>query len=90
LNNLQLYIAVAIPSVLVILAWISSNVRQTTMERRMDSFGLRMEKRMDSFDSRMEAKFERLEAKMDRRFDGVLDGIGGLRERVAVVESKQQ
>jgi hypothetical protein len=79
LNNVQLYIAVSIPSVLVILGWLSNNTRLAAVGERIDAVG-----------STLAGKMDRLEAKMDRRFDGVLDGIGSLRERVAVVESKQE
>jgi hypothetical protein len=70
---------VSIPSVLVILGWLSNNTRLAAVGERIDAVG-----------STLAGKMDRLEAKMDRRFDGVLDGIGSLRERVAVVESKQE
>ena len=81
MNNAQLYLAVAIPSVLVILSWINNNARQTMMDLRFDLLDRRFES--------LETKMERLAAKVDRRFDGVMDGMGSLRERVAIVESKQ-
>ncbi len=91
----------AIPSVLVVLGWLGSNIRLAAVEKRIDSLETKMDTKFERLESKMEgkfgrleaemdAKFDRLESKMDRRFDGVFDGVGSLRERVAVLESEEQ
>lgn len=86
MTNVQLWLSVGLPSLLIVLSWITNNTRFD-----------RIEKRLDSHDER----FGKLEAKMDTRFDAMIAAVHAdtleimramtsLHERVAVVETKQR
>ena len=81
MTNTQLLLSIGIPSLLVVLSWLSNDKRFSNLEARMD----RLDARMD----RLEARMDRLEARMDARFDALTSQIISLHERVAVVEARQ-
>jgi DNA anti-recombination protein RmuC len=78
MTNLQLLLSIGIPSILVVLSWISNNSRLADHEKRFDSIDKRfdsvdkrfesIDKRFDSIDKRFESMERRFE-EMDRRFD---------------------
>ncbi len=74
MTNVQLLLSISIPSVLVVLAWLSNTTKLTTMETRLNRLEDRMDRRFDQ---------------VDKRFDDLTGKIIGLHERVAVVEAKQ-
>ncbi len=78
MTNIQLLLSIGIPSLLVIMSWLSNNTRLSNLERRMDSNTDRLDGRVNS-----------LHARMDQRFDYLIDATVKLHERVATVEAKQ-
>ena len=73
MTNLQLLLSIGIPSLLIVLSWITNN-------SRLD----RIEKRLDAQDSR----FNELQASNHRDALEILRSMTALHERVAVVETK--
>ena len=77
MTNVQLYLTIGIPSLLVLLSWLSNNKRFDAIEKRLDG---------------MDARFDRVEARLDlisadlRQFyhlTGTLDG------RLQAIEKRQ-
>jgi hypothetical protein len=81
MTDLQLLLAIGIPSLLVVLSWISNNSRHDATNARID----RMEGRFDGLESRLN---ELLEAVHGDSLE-LMRAITALHERVAVVETKQ-
>ncbi len=81
MTNLQLLLTIGIPSILVVLSWISNNARLNALERRLDATDRKFEAIDRRFDDLMIAQHnDALE---------ILRSMTNLHERVAVVESKQ-
>jgi hypothetical protein len=87
-TNLQLYLTIGIPSILIVLSWLANSVRFSAIDSRFE----RIDRRLDAIDRRLDAH--------DRRFDDVIANghkdaleimrsMTALHERVAVVEAKQ-
>lgn len=90
MNNIQFYIAVAIPSVLVILSWIQANSRsgdlKESINRQHSELKDSMKNQFDNVDRRFQAidhQFESVNKRLDRIDDdlkhfhnvtGVLEG----------------
>jgi hypothetical protein len=74
MTNLQLLLTIGIPSILVVLSWISNNSRLNAHDKRFDE----MERRFDSVISSQHK--DALE---------IMRNMTALHERVAVVEANQ-
>lgn len=81
MTDLQLLLPIGIPSVLVILAWLSNNSRLGRVEQRLDVFEQRFRQVNLRFDAVIDANHrDALE---------IMRAMTALHERVAVVESRQ-
>jgi len=75
MTNLQLLLTIGIPSLLVVLSWMSNNARFAAVDKRIDDLDRKMERKFDEIDRRFEAidrRFELIDRKfeeMERRFD---------------------
>ena len=83
MTNVQLLLAIGIPSFLVIPSWLSNNSKLTTMEVRLD-------RRIEDLSSRLDGRINSLADSHHRDMLQMVQALTGLHERVAVVESKQQ
>ena len=73
MTNLQLLLSIGIPSLLIVLSWITNNSRFDRIEKRLDAH---------------DARFNDLQASNHRDALEILRGMTALHERVAVVETK--
>ncbi len=88
MTNLQLWLAIGIPSILIIVAWLSQNARFAGIDSRFD----RVDKRLDAIDRRLDAhdkRFDDVIANGHRDALEIMRSMTALHERVAVVEAKQ-
>jgi hypothetical protein len=96
MTNLQLLLTIGIPSLLVVLSWLSNNARFAAIEKRIEALELKTDRKFEQIDR----KFEEIEQRFERRFQDVitaqhkdalviLQSMTSLHERVAVVEAKQ-
>ena len=60
MTNIQLLLSIGIPSLLVIMSWLSNNTRLSNLERRMDSNTDRLDGRVNSLHARMDQRFDYL------------------------------
>jgi len=74
MTDTQLLLSIGIPSLLVVLSWISNNSRHDATNARID---------------RMEGRFDELIAAVHGDSLELMRAITALHERVAVVETKQ-
>ena len=77
MTNSQLWLAIGIPSVLVVLSWIQQNARFSAMERRFEVI-----------DQKFDGKFDSMRTEMITLRDTIHRDMITLHERVAVVEAK--
>ena len=89
MTNMQLLLSIGIPSLLVILSWISNNTRLANLEQRLDAGTNRLDGRINALSDRLDRQIDSLQARMDQRFDYLVDATVKLHERVATVEAKQ-
>jgi len=68
LTNQQLYLAIGIPSFLVILAWVTSFVQNNRTDAKIDALRAEMSAKLDGLRSEMFAKFDALRAEMFHEF----------------------
>ena len=78
MTNVQLLLSIGIPSVLVILGWLSNNARLASLEQRFDRFETNVEQRFNSV----------LDASHRDALE-IMRAMTALHERVAVVEARQ-
>jgi hypothetical protein len=92
MTNLQLLLTIGIPSLLVVLSWMSNNARFAAIGKKFGSIDRKFEQ--------IDRKFGEMEQRLKRRFQDVitaqhrdsleiLRNMTALHERVAVVETKQ-
>ncbi len=87
MSNMQFYIAVAIPSVLVILSWIQSNSRandlKESLQRQLSDVKEGTNRELSDLKTSMDRQFEQVNRRLDRIDDdlkhfhnvtGVLEG----------------
>lgn len=67
MTNMQFYIALAVPSILVFLSWMQQDKRLARLEATID----KLDARVDRLELKVDARFERLEARIDARFDAI-------------------
>ncbi len=96
MTNLQLLLSIGIPSVLVILSWISNNQRLSRLEAGLDRTNGRLEAGLDNTNRRLDAGLDSVNKRLeDARADShkdaleIMRSMTALHERVAVVEAKQ-
>ena len=65
LTNMQFYIALAVPSILVILSWLQQDKRLARLESTIDKMGSRIDGRLDRLDSRIDHLDGRIEARLN-------------------------
>ena len=68
MTNQQLYLAIAIPSVLVVLSWITSIVQNNRTDAKIDALRSEMHAKIDALRSEVHAKFDALRAEMFHEF----------------------
>jgi hypothetical protein len=85
MTNLQLLLTIGIPSLLVVLSWLSNNVRFAALEKRLDALELKTDRKFDE----IERRFQDVIAAQHRDSLEILRSMTSLHERVAVVEAKQ-
>jgi hypothetical protein len=94
MNNMQLDLSIGIPSVLVILAWISnkSDMHALRTEMRSDMTSLRTELRSDMASLRTEFRSDNdsLRKEMIGLCKEIYEAMIPLHERMAVIEIKQK
>jgi hypothetical protein len=78
MTNVQFLLSIGIPSVLVILSWISNNTRLSRLETASDA----LQRRMDDFQRGMHNDMLSFQA-------ALLGEMANLRERVAAVEARR-
>ncbi len=81
MTNLQLLLTIGIPSLLVVLSWLSNHSRFAALEKRMDAIDRKVEA--------MEFRFQDVISAQHRDSLEILRNMTALHERVAVVETKQ-
>jgi tetrahydromethanopterin S-methyltransferase subunit G len=86
MTNLQLLLTIGIPSLLVVLSWLSNNARFAALEKRLDALELKtdrkfeqidrkfeeIDRRFDEMERRFEARFQEMELRFERRFQDVI------------------
>lgn len=65
MTNTQLLLSIGIPSLLVILSWLSNNARLNNVEKRLDAH----DKRLDEIVSDMNRRFTEVIVSTNKRFD---------------------
>ncbi len=65
LTNMQFYIALAVPSILVILSWLQQDKRLARLESTIDKMDSRIDGRLDRLDSRIDHLDGRIEARLN-------------------------
>jgi len=99
MTNLQLLLTIGIPSLLVVLSWMSNNARFAAIDKQFD----RIDQKFEAIDRKFEEidrRFDEMEQRFERRFQDVISAqhkdaleilrsMTALHERVAVVETKQ-
>jgi uncharacterized protein involved in exopolysaccharide biosynthesis len=94
MNNHQLYLSIGIPSILIILAWISNRSNITALRSEMAQLrrdiALDMTQLRKDLHSDMEQLRKDLHGDMTQLRDSIHRDIISLYERVAVVETRQQ
>ncbi len=68
MTNLQLLLTIGIPSLLVVLSWMSNNARFAAVDKRIDDLDRKMERKFDEIDRWFEAMDRRFEL-IDRKFE---------------------
>jgi hypothetical protein len=87
MTNLQLLLTIGIPSLLVVLSWMSNSARMAAHDKRFDD----MERKFVEVDRRfgeMDRKIDALIIAQHRDTLEILRNMTSLHERVAVVEAK--
>ena len=64
LTNMQFYIALAVPSILVILSWMQQDKRLARLESTLDQMDDRLGGRMDRLESRIDELDRRVEMRL--------------------------
>jgi hypothetical protein len=94
MNNSQLYLSIGIPSILIILAWISNRSDVTALRAEMIQFRKDMNAEMNQLRKDMHAEMTQLRKDLASDMAQLRDSIHRdmilLHERVAVVETRQQ
>jgi hypothetical protein len=85
MTNLQLLLTIGIPSLLVVLSWMSNNARFAANEKRVDALEQKMDRKFDE----VERRFQDVITAQHRDALEILRSMTALHERVAVVETKQ-
>ena len=96
MTNIQLLLAIGIPSLLVFLSWLSNNSRHDRTDSRLDAIDAKFDRKFEAVNGKFDAKFEAV----GKRFDDVIAAVHNdsleimrsmtaLHERIAVVETKQ-
>ena len=88
MTNVQLWLAIGIPSFLIVLAWLSNSARVGGIDSRFD----RVDKLLDALDRRLDAhdhRFDDVIANSHKDALEIMRSMTALHERVAVVEAKQ-
>jgi len=81
MTDIQLLLSIGVPSLLVVLSWLSNNSRLGRAESRLDA----MDKRFDRIDRR----FDEVIAAIHKDTLEIMRAMTALHERVAVIETKQ-
>jgi hypothetical protein len=96
MTNLQLLLTIGIPSLLIVLSWITNNSRFDRIEKRLDLHDTRFNDLQTASDTRFSAlqsasdtRFSALQSASHRDALEILRSMTALHERVAVVETKQ-
>lgn len=85
MTNMQFYIALAVPSILVILSWLQQDKRLARVESvvdRLDSRIDRLDGRIDHLDSRIDARLNTIEHDL-RQFYSVTGELKGRVDELA-------
>lgn len=95
MNNVQLLLSIGIPSLLVVLTWLSNNTKLAAFERRLDGIDERLDTVDDRF-NRVDDRFNEVNSRFNQVIDAqhrdaleIMRALTALHERVAVVETKQ-
>ena len=85
MTNVQLFLTIGIPSILIVLTWVSNISRFAALEKRIDG----VDGRIDDLSARLDGSINSLADSHHRDMLQIMQALTGLHERVAVVESKQ-
>ena len=85
MTNLKLLLTIGIPSLLVVLSWMSNNSRFAANEKRLDAIEQKMDRKFDE----IERHFQDVIMAQHRDALEIMRNMTALHERVAVVETKQ-
>jgi hypothetical protein len=82
MTNLQLLLTIGIPSLLVVLSWLSNNARFAAIDKQFDRVDRKFEqidqkfeeidRRFDEMERRFETRFQEMELRFERRFQDVI------------------
>jgi len=92
MTNLQLLLTIGIPSLLVVLSWMSNNARFAAIDKKFDSIDRKFEqidRRFEEMEQRFERRFQDVITSQQRDALEIMRNMTALHERVAVVETKQ-
>jgi hypothetical protein len=81
MTDVQLLLSIGIPSLLVVLSWISNGARHSATNARIDA----LERKFDSLNGRFDGVISAVHSDSLE----IMRAITALHERVAVVETKQ-
>ena len=85
MTDIQLLLSIGIPSILVVLSWLSNNSRLSRLENRLDSTESRFDRRFDEIEKRLN---DIITAVHNDTLE-IMRSMTALHERVAVIEVKQ-
>ena len=86
MTNMQLLLSIGIPSLLIVLSWLTNNTRFDRIERRLDGH----DARFDRMDDKFSAKIDALQSAGHKDALEIMRQLTALHERIAVVEEKQR
>lgn len=82
MSNIQFYIALAVPSILVILSWLQQDKRLARQEATIDRMDSSIDGRIDRLDSRIDARLNTIEHDL-RQFYAVTGELKGRVDELA-------
>ena len=85
MTDIQLLLSIGIPSILVVLSWLSNNSRLSRLENRLDSTESRFDRRFDEIEKRLND----IITAVHKDTLEIMRAMTALHERVAVIEVKQ-
>ena len=73
MNNTQLYLSIGIPTLTVILAWLSNRSDINRLNDKVDAMNARLSGRIDAMNELLSGRIEELNQRLSGRIDAVIE-----------------